>query len=485
MRVELAKLLLQKPDLLLLDEPTNHLDIESILWMEDFLKNYQGAVMMVSHDRMFLDSICNRTIELINGKIYDYPLNYSKFIEVRDERLSSQIATAQNQQKYIEQQERFIERFRAKNTKAKQVKSKLKRLEKVERIEFDDTDASQIQFHFPPAPRSGTIVLEAANCSKSYGDHQVLHHLEFVIERGERIAFVGKNGEGKTTLVKMINQEVDFEGELKIGHNVEIGYYAQVQEKSLDENLTVLQTIEDAATGEWANISKVRGLLGAFLFDEDDVDKKVKVLSGGEKSRLALAKLLLKPVNLLILDEPTNHLDMTAKEVLKNALMQYDGCLILVSHDRDFLQDLTTRTFEFKKRKIKEHLGSISEFLQKHKIETFREFEASKGKAKKQEEQKTDTRSNKDYYLARKEHEREVRKCKNAISKCEKQISEFEKEIKKIEALMQEPSFYDDFRESEKVTAAYNQCKQEYDKTLNEWESLHEKFDSLQANPGF
>ena len=363
MRVELAKLLLKMPTLLLLDEPTNHLDIESILWLEDFFKNYPGALIMISHDRMFLDNVTNRTIEIVNSRIYDYKSPYSKFLELRADRLSTQEAAFRNQQKYIADQERFIERFKAKNTKAKQAQSKMKQLEKLERIEFDDVDTNSIQFRFPDAPRSGDVVVGGKGLSKSYSENKVLSNIDIEIERGEKIAFVGKNGQGKSTMVKMIMGQEDCDGDLKIGHNVEIGYYAQVQENTLDESKTVLATIEDIATDEWAKISKIRGLLGAFLFGPDDVDKKVKVLSGGEKSRLALAKLLLKPVNLLILDEPTNHLDIASKEVLKSALKSYNGTLILVSHDRDFLQGLTDRTYEFSDQKTKEHIGEIGEFL--------------------------------------------------------------------------------------------------------------------------
>lgn len=485
MRVELAKILLRMPDLLLLDEPTNHLDIESILWMEDFLKNYPGAVVMVSHDRLFLDNICNKTIEIINGKVYDYNLPYSKFLDVREERLRSQFATAQNQQKYIEQQERFIERFRAKNTKAKQVKSKIKRLEKIERIEFDETDKSQINFRFPPAPRSGTIVFETMDCSKKYGPNLILHNLEFVVERGDRIAFVGKNGEGKTTLVKMINNEVEFNGTLKLGQQVEIGYYAQVQEKSLDENLSVLKTIEDVATGDWSNSSKIRGLLGAFLFNENDVDKRVKVLSGGEKSRLALAKLLLKPANLLILDEPTNHLDMTAKEVLKNALLQYDGTLILVSHDRDFLEGLTNRTFEFKNQKIKEHLGLVSEFLSKHKVATFREFESGKisSKARKDANDKKSTKGNKEKFNRKKEYEKKIRKLKNAILKLESEISEMEKKLIDYENKMQKPDFFGDHYESAKISKKHAALSIALESKVSDWETKNNELEELQTHP--
>jgi len=470
MRVELAKIILRNPDLIMLDEPTNHLDIESILWLEDFLINYPGAVVMVSHDRMFLDTICKRTIEIINGKIYDYPLSYSRFMEVREERLESQFAAARNQQRFIEQQERFINRFRAKNTKARQVQSKIRQLEKIEKVEFDEEDYRQIDFRFPPAPRSGTTVVEAKDLSKEYGSLKVLQNVNFHIERGERIAFVGRNGEGKTTLVKMIVGETDFSGMLKTGFNVEIGYYAQVQEQSLDINDTVLQAIESEAKGEWSSISKIRGLLGAFLFTEDDADKKVKVLSGGEKSRLALAKLLLKPANLLILDEPTNHLDIVSKEVLKNALIKYEGTLILVSHDRNFLQGLTQRTFEFRKGGIKEHLGGIDEFLRHHKVESFREFEKESKGNLRQITSHNDDNENKENYLKRKEKEKDIRKAENRIKKLEDQISEQEKKLMDLELIMQGTEFSSDHEYAKAISIQHHQCQLNISVLMEDWE---------------
>ena len=420
MRVELAKLLLRQPDFLLLDEPTNHLDIESIMWLEDFFINYQGAIMMVSHDRMFLDNVTNRTIELVFGSMYDFKVPYTKYMELREERYEQQIATYKNQQKYIEQQQRFIDRFRAQATKAKQVQSKIKQLEKLDHVNIDELDGQQIEFKFPPAPRSGDISLEIKGLVKTYGPKQVFSDANLILERGDKVAFVGQNGMGKSTMVRLINQlENPDAGLLKIGHNIEIGYYAQVQEKTLDENKTVLATIEDIATNEWANISKIRALLGAFLFNEDDVEKRVKVLSGGEKSRLALARLLLNPVNLLILDEPTNHLDISAKDMLKQALLRYDGTLIVVSHDRDFLDGLTDKTYEFRDGKVKEHLGTVQDFLKVYQAEHFRAFEQNKDDLKV-ELQKKDKKNN------NKISQKELNKIKQKISKIESQISKQE-----------------------------------------------------------
>ena len=367
MRIELAKILLQQPDLILLDEPTNHLDIESIQWLESFLANYQGAVVLVSHDRAFLDGVTNRTIEISGGKIYDYKCSYSKYVAQRQELLNHQRANFDNQQKEIKEIEDFIERFRYKATKAKQVQSRIKMLDKMDRIEVDLMDKSSIHFRFPPAPSSGKVVVEAKHYAKSYREKEVLKQLDFVILKNEFIAFVGKNGEGKTTLAKSIVNELRYDGELKLGHNVKIGYYAQNQADLMDENKTVFETIDDVAVGEIRK--QIKGILGSFLFRGEDLDKRVKVLSGGEKSRLALAKLMLEPVNLLVLDEPTNHLDMQSKDILKAALLKYDGTLILVSHDRDFLKGLSNKVFEFKNKGIKEHLGDITYFLEKRRLE--------------------------------------------------------------------------------------------------------------------
>lgn len=432
MRIELAKLLIKKPDLLLLDEPTNHLDIESIIWTENFLKTYPGAIMIISHDKTFLDQVTNRTIEVVSGKIYDYPFAYTKFLSHREERIRLQQAAFNNQQKYIEQQERFIDRFKAKASKAKQAQSKMKQLDKIERIQLDEQDTSSIRFEFPPPTRSGEVVVKAIDVRKTYGPKEIFKDVNFTILRGEKIAFVGKNGQGKTTMVKLINKKEDYEGEIVIGYNVKIGYYAQQQEKELNENITVLQTVEQVAKDEWSKEHKKRALLGAFLFDANDIDKKVKVLSGGEKSRLALACLLLQESNVLILDEPTNHLDMASKEVLKNALIKFTGTLIVVSHDRDFLDGLTNRTFEFSNGRVKEHLGDIQEFLNAYQSSDFRSFELS-GKEKIKKELKPEVLPEKTTKIQNSDAFKEIKRLKNAIEKAEKKIEELEAKVKSIE----------------------------------------------------
>ncbi len=425
MRIELAKLILKKPSLFLLDEPTNHLDIESIQWLETFLAGYPGAVMLVSHDRAFLDNVTNRTIEISLGKIYDYKVSWSKYVVLREERRVQQIASLRNQQKMIEDTEKFIERFRYKATKAVQVQSKIKQLDKIERLSVDEEDTGSINLRFPPAPRSGTVVVEAENLSKSFGSLNVLNKVSITITRGEKVAFVGRNGEGKTTFSRIIIGELDHEGSLKTGHNVKTGYFAQNQDELLDENLTVLETIDYIATGEIR--TKIRDLLGAFLFRGEDVDKKVKVLSGGERSRLALVKLLLEPCNLLVLDEPTNHLDMRSKDILKQALIKYDGTLIVVSHDRDFLDGLVTKVYEFKHNRIKENIGGIYDFLRKKKIVNLRDIE--KKDKMSRELRKDDNASNKQKYLEKKEHERSLRKLRKRLEDSEKLIEEMEKEL--------------------------------------------------------
>ena len=373
MRIELAKILLRRPDVLLLDEPTNHLDIESIQWLENFLMTKAKAVVLVSHDRAFIDNVTNRTIEISLGKIYDYSVNYSKFVQLRQERIEQQMRAYQNQQKQIADTEAFIERFRYKATKAVQVQSRMKQLAKIERIEVDEVDNSRLNLRFPPAPRSGDYPLILDNVGKAYGDHQVFDHATFTIKRGEKVAFVGKNGEGKSTLVKCIMGEIPYTGTLKIGHNVKIGYFAQNQAQMLDGDITVFDTIDRVAVGDIR--TKIRDILGAFMFGGEASDKKVKVLSGGEKTRLAMIRLLLEPVNLLILDEPTNHLDMKTKDILKQALMDFDGTLIVVSHDRDFLDGLVTKVYEFGNQRVKEHLCGIYEFLETKKMENLRELE--------------------------------------------------------------------------------------------------------------
>ena len=463
MRIELAKILLRKPSLFLLDEPTNHLDIESIQWLETFLAGYSGAVLMVSHDRAFLDAVTKRTIEISLGKIYDYKASWSKYLVLREERRDQQIAAFRNQQKKIEDTEKFIERFRSKATKAIQVQSKIKQLDKVERLEVDEEDKSAVHLRFPPAPRSGTVVVEAVELSKNYGSLNVLNKIDIKISRGEKVAFVGRNGEGKTTLSKIIKGDLDYTGSLTLGHNVKIGYFAQNQDELLDEEKTVLQTIDDVAKGDIR--AKIRNMLGAFLFKGDDVEKKVKVLSGGERSRLAMVKLLLEPSNLLVLDEPTNHLDMRTKDILKQALIKYDGTLIVVSHDRDFLDGIVGKVFEFKHNRIKESIGGIYDFLRKKKIENLKDIE-KKDKIKS-ESVKTDVSSNKQKYLERKEYDRNLRKLRKRLEESETAIEKLEAEIISVDKSFMEPgnsslSHDDDYQK-------YQDLKEQLNEEMNKW----------------
>jgi len=463
MRVELAKILLKKPSLFLLDEPTNHLDIESIQWLETFLAGYPGSVLLVSHDRAFLDNITRRTIEISLGKIYDYKASWSKYIELRAERREQQIASFRNQQKMIEDTEKFIERFRYKATKAIQVQSKIKQLDKVERLEVDEEDNRAINLRFPPAPRSGTVVIEAESLSKNYGSLNVLNNIEIKISRGEKVAFVGRNGEGKTTFSKIITGELDYAGSLKMGHNVKIGYFAQNQDELLDENRTVLQTIDDVAKGEIR--TKIRDMLGAFLFRGDDVDKKVKVLSGGERSRLALVKLLLEPYNLLVLDEPTNHLDMRSKDILKQALIKFDGTLIVVSHDRDFLDGIVEKVFEFRYNRIKENIGGIYDFLRKKKIENLKDIE-KKDKAKG-DIRKEGGSANKQRYLEKKEYERNLRKLRKKLEESESAIEKIEAEIGAMDRSLINP--VSSSPEEEGVYTKYQDLKEKLNEEMNKW----------------
>ena len=442
MRIELAKLLLRKPDVLLLDEPTNHLDIESIQWLENFLKTKADAVVLVSHDRAFIDNVTNRTIEISCGKIYDYSVNYSKFVELRKERVEQQMRAYQNQQKEIKDIEDFIERFRYKPTKAVQVQSRIKQLEKIVRIEVDEVDNSHISLKFPPAPRSGDYPIIAEDVKKQYGEHLVFQNATFTLKRGEKVAFVGKNGEGKSTLVKCIMDEIPFEGDLKLGHNVKIGYFAQNQAQLLDGEITVFDTIDQVAVGDIR--TKIRDILGAFMFGGEASDKKVKVLSGGEKTRLAMIRLLLEPVNLLILDEPTNHLDMKTKDVLKAALKDFDGTMIVVSHDRDFLNGLVDKVYEFGGGKVREFLGGIYEFLDYKNMSSLRELEKS-NEAKKELKLSTSPSNNtatavnssqsagKLSYAEQKEREKLIRKVEKEVAKHENAIAEIEEKINAIE----------------------------------------------------
>lgn len=463
MRVELAKILLKKPNLILLDEPTNHLDIESITWLENFLIQYYGAIVLVSHDRCFLDNITNRTIEITAGKIYDYKVNYSAYCELHQKRIESQNSQMINQQRQILEIEKFIERFRYKATKAKQVQSKIKMLDKMDRIEIDDVDTSSIHFRFPPAPHSGKIVLEMKNLSKSYENKQVLKNINFILERNQKVAFIGKNGEGKSTLSKIIVGELqDYEGVFTLGHNVKIGYFAQNQAALLDGEKTVFETIDEIAVGEVR--TKIRNILGSFLFGDEDIDKKVKVLSGGEKTRLALAKLLLSEVNLLVLDEPTNHLDLISKDILKSALLDYSGSFILVSHDRDFLQGLTDILYEFKNKGIKEYHCDIFEYLDQKKIQDLDELNL---RTKQQTPtKKTEISENKRLFEENKEREKAQRKKRNQLNKLEEEITKIEEELSNMELKiangLQDNSFYND----------YQTKKDSLNKLMEEWEEL-------------
>jgi len=485
MRVELAKILLRKPDFILLDEPTNHLDIESIQWLENFLSSYPGGILIISHDRVFLDRVTNRTIELSLGKIYDYKVSYSKYVVLKEERITVQNASYENQQKLIQDTEEFINRFRYKATKAVQVQSRIKQLNKLDRIEVEKEDDLVMNLKFPPAKRSGTIVAEAEQLSKTFGDNLVLKDIDLVIERGEKVAFVGRNGEGKTTLSRIMVGELEYEGGLKMGHNVELGYFAQNQDEIMDGNLTVLETVDHAAVGDIR--TKIRDILGAFLFRGEDVDKKVKVLSGGERSRLAMARMLLQPFNLLILDEPTNHLDMRSKDILKNALLAFDGTLIVVSHDRGFLDGLVDKVFEFRNHKVREHLGGIYEFLERRKLSTLQEIERKGGpvspdhtalKSPVKKVRETDretgretnngpeTKDNKALYEERKVQEKKIRKITNRVKALEHEIEQMEEELAKMDELLMNP----DNISGMQVYADYEKLKTRLDEALSSWE---------------
>lgn len=469
MRVELAKLLLKRPDTILLDEPTNHLDIESIQWLESFLINYQGAVVLVSHDRAFLDNVTTRTIEITLGRINDYKTSYSEYVEQRAERRENQMAAFNNQQKQIDDIESFVERFRYKSTKSRQVQSRIKMLEKMDIIEVEDVDNSSIRFKFPPAPHSGKVVVETEDLIKKYGEKLVLDKISFAINKGESVAFVGKNGEGKTTLSKIIVGELEYQGKMQLGHQVVIGYYAQNQAAMLDGERTVFQTIDDIAVGDIR--PKVRSILGGFLFGTEDIDKKVKVLSGGEKSRLALAKLLLTPVNLLVLDEPTNHLDMQSKDILKNALLQFEGTIIVVSHDRDFLQGLTEKVFEFRNKQIKPYIGDIYDFLESRKLENLKQLEINnKNTDNFKNEVITENKIN---WEKKRESDKEIRKIKNRIQKCEEEISKIEGEIERIDKVLASPEEHKKEFEKGDIYKTYQDLKHKLDKQMLFWEELH------------
>ncbi len=460
MRIELAKLLLQNNDILLLDEPTNHLDIESIIWLESFLTNYAGCVVIVSHDKMFLDYVTNRTIEISLGRIYDFPKNYSDFKVLRKELMEQQVSAQKNQQKEIEQTEKLIEKFRAKATKASMAQSLIKKLDKIDRIEVDQEDNASMNIKFPISVNPGKVIVEANKVSKTYGDKKVLNNFNFMIERGTKLAFVGQNGQGKTTLAKIIIGEIEHQGELNLGHNVQIGYFAQNQAEYLDGNKTVLDTMIDAANE--TNRSKVRDILGSFLFRGDDVEKLVKVLSGGERNRLALAKMLLSPFNVLVMDEPTNHLDIQSKTVLKSALNNFDGTLILVSHDRDFLQGLADRVFEFRNHELKEFLGGIDDYLKERELGDMRQVEQA-NPAEKQVE--TNPKSKQTYKQQKKE-----KSLKNKLSKIEAEINKLEKELKKIDVELQVN--YEKTIAQENFFDQYNQKKKSLSNLMEAWEEV-------------
>ena len=471
MRIELAKILLSDPDVLLLDEPTNHLDIESIEWLEGYLKDYRGSILLVSHDRRFLDTVTNRTIEIMSSHIHDYKVSYSRYIELRKERIGQQMAAYENQQKMIEKTEDFINKFRYKPTKSNQVQSRIKALEKLERIEIDETDNSTLCVKFPPAPRSGDVVFKGSDLTVGYPEKVVFRDAEIEIRRGEKVALVGRNGEGKTTLMRVMTGELSpISGEAKVGYNVNIGYFAQNQEDILDKNETVLSTLENIASGDIR--TKLRDILAAFLFKGDDIDKKVAVLSGGERARLGMAGLMLQPYNLLALDEPTNHMDIRSKDILKQALKQYDGTLVVVSHDRDFLDGLVDKMYEFRDGRVKEHLGSIEDFLTERKIENLQELERRFQPAdSKRVALAVETESQK-AYNARKAVSREERKIRNRVNFLENEIDRLEKEMKKIEEVLASPGPDDDIME---LTRSYLEHKRDLDARTEEWAELSEQ----------
>lgn len=482
MRIELAKLLLQRPDVLLLDEPTNHLDIESIQWLESFLSTRANAVVLVSHDRAFIDNVTTRTIEISLGRIYDYQVNYSRYVVLRQERLEQQMRAYENQQKQIQDTEAFIERFRYKATKSVQVQSRIKQLAKLERVEVDEVDTSRLNLKFPPAPRSGDYPIIAEGVGKNYGSHVVFSNATFTIKRGEKVAFVGKNGEGKSTLVKCIMGEIPYTGTLKIGHNVKIGYFAQNQASLLDESITVFDTIDRVAVGDIR--TKIRDILGAFMFGGEASDKKVKVLSGGEKTRLAMIRLLLEPVNLLILDEPTNHLDMRTKDVLKQAIRDFNGTVILVSHDREFLDGLVSKVYEFGGGQVREHLGGIYDFLESRKLDSLRELEqratVSKtekvGNISKDSASPAKSEDSKLSYGEQKEFARRLRKAEKVVADIESEIAGLEKRIAEVEEKLATP----DGAADTSLYELHGQLKKQLDDVMWKWSEASEVLDKLQ-----
>ena len=482
MRIELAKILLSEPDVLLLDEPTNHLDIESIEWLEDYLGGRRGSLLLVSHDRKFLDTVTNRTVEIMLGHIHDYKVPYSKYVELRKERLSQQKAAYDNQQKLIEKTEDFINRFRYKPTKSNQVQSRIKQLEKLDRVEIDETDNVSLTVKFPPAPRSGDIVFKGRNLTVGYTGKVVFSNAEIEIRRGEKVALIGRNGEGKTTLMRVIIGELEpMSGEAKVGYNVSIGYYAQNQEDILDRNMTVWETLDNIAVGDVRN--KLRDILAQFLFRGEDIDKKVSVLSGGERARLGMAKFMLQPYNVLALDEPTNHMDIKSKDILKQALKAYDGTLIVVSHDRDFLEGLVDKMYEFRDGRVKEHVGSVREFLEERKIENLQELERrfaphSAAQSSVQESATVSTTEKKEkaqkVFEQRRSDSKETRKIRHRVDYLESEIGKMEAKMKEIEKVLSNPGSGDDIME---LTRTYLEDKRSLDHLTAEWESLMEKLD--------
>ena len=476
MRIELAKLLLRRPSVFLLDEPTNHLDIESIQWLEGYLKEYPGAVLLISHDRDFLDNVTNRTVELLLGKVYDYKVPYSQYVELRRERREAQIAAYNNQQRLIEKTEEFIEKFRYKPTKSNQVQSRVKQLERLDRIEIDEEDLSALNLKFPPAPRSGQIVAEIKEVGKAFGEKRVFSGANFTIEKGDKIALVGRNGEGKTTLARILIGEAEpSEGSVKLGANVSIGYYAQNQDDLMDGDFTVYDTLDKVAVGDIR--TKLRDILGAFLFRGEDVDKKVRVLSGGERSRLAMARMMLSPHNLLVLDEPTNHMDMRSKDILKEAIKKYDGTLVVVSHDREFLDGLVDKIYEFRDGAVKEYLGGIRYFLEKRRLEDMRQIEIKDTIAKEQK-----STGGKEDYLAKKENEKLIRKTQKAIEDKEIRIMELEEEIAAWDARLAAPEAHGIDLSDSKVFEEYNALKQRLAFEEHEWEKLSYELEILGGN---
>jgi len=471
MRIELAKLLLQDNDILLLDEPTNHLDIESIIWLENFLRSFSGAVVLVSHDKMFLDNVTNRTVEISLGKIYDYNKPYSQYLVLREEMREMQLAAQRNQAKKIEETEKLIEKFRYKATKASMAQSLIKKLDKIDRIEVDEDDNAVMNISFPVSVTPGKVVIELEHVTKAFGEKTIFEDINLFIERGSKIAFVGQNGQGKSTLIKAIMNEFSYEGSVKIGHNVQLGYFAQNQAEYLDGEKTLLDTMIDAATD--ANRSKVRDILGSFLFRGDDVEKKVKVLSGGERNRLALAMLLLKPINVLLMDEPTNHLDIKSKNVLKQALKKYEGTLILVSHDRDFLQGMTEKVYEFKDRKIKEYLGDINYFLEERNADDMRAFEQKKDAGS--EVHKTVEKEKKSISY---DDQKKLKGLNNRLSKAESRITDLEKKIAKMDVELAEN--YEKLMTDTKWFGNYEKMKRDLEETMTEWEQVQEEIENIQ-----